>query len=124
MRKLLVLTSSIAFLAAACGDDVPPEPEISELDLACADSSQSGVDSQVLESVSVLVTDANRDLVGVDGTINGLQITLTDDDADERFTWSPPDEDEPMACSGEFVVSLSAFDEAGNTVNLYEIVEK
>jgi hypothetical protein len=124
MHKLLVLTSSIAVFAAACGDDVPPQPDMTELELACADTTQSGVDSQVLEAISVMVTDADRDLVGVDGTINGVQITLTDDDADERFTWSPPDDAEPIACSGELVVSLNAVDKAGHTANLYKVVEK
>jgi hypothetical protein len=120
------LTSCIAALSIACGEEepAPVAPEMTGLELECADSDQSGVDSQVLQMVSVMVTDDDRDLVGVDGTINGLQITLLDDDADELFTWSPPDSNEPMVCDGDFAVSLEAFDDAGNKTELYEIVEK
>lgn len=127
MHKLIVFSLCAAFatFAMACGEEeTSSEPELSELQVTCVDSSQEGVDSQVLESVSVRATDADRDLVSVEGTINSLQMVLTDEDADERFSWSPPDAPEPVICSGEFAVSVTAFDADDNRVDLFEIVEK
>lgn len=120
MRKVLILCGSLLILGTACGDDVPPEPEMTGLQFACSDTGAG----MHLDSLVVTVTDPNRDLVSVRGTINGAQITLTDEDADQQFTWSPPDGAAPVACSGEFVVSLTAHDKAGNQTTLYKVVEQ
>ncbi len=124
IRWLIVIGCLAALTTAACGDDVPPEPQMTGLELSCVDSGESGVDGQVLETLSVQVTDADRDLVSVKGTLNGVQITLADDDADERFTWSPASGDQPIACRGDLTVSLTAVDKAGHETTLFQIVQK
>ena len=120
---LIVLSTLAVSLSSACGD-APPEPELSGLRVDCAASSDPDVDGEVVEEVSVKVTDPNRDLIGVSGTINGVAITLGDDDADQRFSWSPPDNGQPMVCSGQLEVSVTAVDQAGHQASTFRIVEK
>jgi hypothetical protein len=125
----LICLGCAALLASACGDEPQPpvHPEFSDLQIVCgSDEAAQGVEGPIFEEIRVKVTDPDRDLVSVEGTLNGLQIALSDPDADLFYSWSPtPDpEAEPMSCDGEFVVSLEATDAEGHTTEMYEIVPK
>jgi len=109
---------------SACGDEpVEKFPEFSNLQIICADSADSSQGSLVTR-VEVSVTDPNRDLLSVRGTVNAVIVELVDPDADLVFTWSPPEEALPMSCEGDFVVSLEALDADGDSTEFYEIVSK
>lgn len=116
---------SVGLLAlSACGDEPPVEyPEFSELDVICGQSEDDDT-GLIVESVQVHVTDPNRNLVSVQGTINSLVVTLKDPDADLYFTWSPPESADPLACSGDFLVSLEAVDSEGTSTQFFETVSK
>ncbi len=118
---LLVAIGAVTLVTAGCGDAASAAPKISDLQVVCAASSDSGVDGKVLDTLSVKVTDPNRDLIGVNGTLNGAQMTLTDDDADLHFSWTPPGNAEPVACSGDFTVSIDAVDQAGHVGHFYKV---
>lgn len=123
-----------SLFSVACGEEEPPPPstppELSAAQVTCGEVSAEmaakyDVDYPVIQEVSVQVTDAERDLVSVSGNVNGYPITeLTDDDADLRFTWSPPNSLEPMVCRGEIVLSFQATDFDNNVSELAEIIEK
>lgn len=119
--RTLALPILLAALLAACGDDAPePEPPaVSELAISCEDSAQAG--QQVVTSVGARVSDPDRDLVSVTGTVNGTPMSLSDDDGDDVYTWAPP---EPMTCSGDFDVRITATDAEGNETRFDELVSK
>jgi len=122
IRWVAVCAALVAL--SACGDEPVEEfPEFSDLQIICADSSDSSQGSLVTR-VQVHVTDPNRDLLSVQGTVNGVIITLEDPDADLVFSWTPPEEALPMSCQGDFVVSLEALDADGDSTQFYEIVSK
>lgn len=114
----------LALLAlSACGDDPVESPEFSDLQIICEASSSSD-EGSIIKRVQVHVTDPNRDLLSVQGTINAVIITLEDPEADSYFAWSPPAEADPMSCDGDFVVSLEAVDADGDSTQFFEIVSK
>src|SRR5690554_1644351 len=120
-----VLISVCAALLAlsACGDEPVETPEFSDLQIVCAQSSSSD-EGLIVERVQVQVSDPNRELLSVKGSINSVLITLEDPDADLIFTWSPPASEAPMSCKGDFVVSLEATEAGGSSTQFYEIVSK
>ena len=110
-------------VGVGCGGADGDEPSVSNIAVECEDSGDPDV-GQVVKTVSVVVEDPDRDLVGVEGRVNGIQLTMTDDDADQLFTWSPPASSEPLACSGEFFIQITATDNAGNTSTKSNVIEK
>lgn len=110
-------------LAAGCGGADGDEPTVSGIAVECIDADDANV-GQVVSTVSADVSDPDRDLVGVEGRVNGVQLTLTDDDADERFTWSPPESSVPLACAGDFFIQITAADKAGNTTTRSTVINK
>ncbi|MGM0557744.1 MAG: hypothetical protein ACQEVA_15275 [Myxococcota bacterium] len=128
MRRFRILM--IAGLAAGavcigigCGGADGDEPTLSGIAVECEDSGDGDV-GEIVEAVSVRVDDPDRDLVSVDGRVNGIQVTLTDDDADGRFAWRPPESSEPLTCTGDFVVLVTATDKAGNTSTKTDVISK
>ena len=128
-----ILTTSLLSIGCGGEEEPPPPstpPELSAPQVTCGDATSEmaakyDVDYPVILEVSVQATDAERDLVLVTGNVNGYPITeLTDDDADLRFTWSPPNSLEPMVCRGEIVLSFQATDNDDNVSDLAEIIEK
>lgn len=117
----------VAGVAAAgllgCGGADGEPPSISNVAITCAEDSNRSV-GLVVEALAARVSDEDRDLVSVDGRINGLAVTLSDEDADQRFEWSPPESSEPLACSGDFFVELTARDSAGNTATKSNVITK
>ena len=71
------------------------------------------------------MTDPDRDLVSVQGNLNGVPLdALTDEDGDQRFTWTPPASLDPIACGGDMSLRLWATDLAGNTAEVVETIPK
>lgn len=106
------------FGVAGCGllDGAPPS--FSSPRMTCEDSSEDGVGNRVVTQVSVKVTDPNDDLAvgdGLEGTFNGLPITMVDDDADNRFTWRPGARENRILCDGTFELRVEASDAAGHS---------
>jgi hypothetical protein len=124
-RILLIagLASGAACVGVGCGGADGDAPSLSGIAVECEDSGDADV-GDVVSAVSVQVDDPDRDLVSVDGRVNGIQITLTDDDADGRFAWSPPESSEPLTCLGDFVVRVTATDKAGNTSTKTDVISK
>ncbi len=113
----------------ACGGDeepAPQPPQITELAIRCAPlSGNSAVDRDVVVELSALVSDPDRDLVRVEGNLNGVPLDeLSDDDGDQRFNWTPPASLDPIACSGQMNLRVWATDLAGNTAELVEAIAK
>lgn len=72
----------------------------------------------VVTSVSVRVTDPDRDLVtndddALEGTFEGLAIELTDENADQRFSWEPSEDRRGIECQGTHQLVVEARDAEG-----------
>jgi hypothetical protein len=120
---MAAMLSGATSVGLGCGGADGDEPTISGIGVECEDSGDADV-GQVVSAVTADVDDPDRDLVGVEGRVNGIQITMTDDDADREFTWSPPSSSEPLACTGDFFVQITAVDKAGNSSTKSAVVEK
>jgi hypothetical protein len=113
-------------LAACGGDDSGAPPTVSNPQVTCQSVEDMGY--EVVEQVSVEVSDANNNLVipgdGLEGQFDSLDIRLGDQDADGVFTWSPPmDQNEtPTACFGTFTLKVTARDSAGNVTEFSEAI--
>ena len=107
----------VALALSACGDDAGAAPAIDTPTVACdAPPGGSYADSDVVSEVSVRVNDADRDLVSVRASINGVQLgEITDDDGDLYFNWTPPAGFDPIICRGTLNVRVIATDIEGNT---------
>lgn len=113
---LAVAASCAAGALVGCGDEPQPTspPQISAPALTCYDV--EGQDYPLVDEVQVTITDPDGDLLSssVWGTVNGLVMELSDDDADQVYTWRPPREwDPPMVCRGEYTIIVSARDLEG-----------
>lgn len=134
--SILTLAITTITFGSACSEPEPEPPsdppvlEAPEVECgpATAEMAQAyDIDYPVILSVSVQVSDPQRDLVedSVRGEVNGYPIPLlTDDDADLRYTWTPPSELAPMVCRGEVVVRFEARDLDENTAEITEILTK
>lgn len=119
---LLTMLSSLG-----CGEEATSAaPKISTPELQCGQAPTSSfVDGQVIRELSVMVEDADRDLVSVKANLNGYDIeALTDDDADLRYNWTPEGSLDPMLCKGQIAVRVEAVDSEGNVTILNEIITK
>lgn len=128
MKFRLSATVMVAFMwFMSCGQEDPSNPPVlSNVAINCGDApNNSFVDVDVILEVLVDVSDLDRDLTSVRGSINGITMDkLTDNDADETFSWTPPSSVDPMICKGEIVVRLEATDRIGNTTKETEIIKK
>lgn len=135
ISRYALSVSLLAALAISCGEEPEPPPpstppEVTAPALECGEVSEQmnalyDVDYPVIQTVSVEVSDPERDLVSVSGAVNGYpMVELTDDDADLRYEWTPPSELDPMVCKGEVVLRFEARDLDGNTTELVEIITK
>ncbi len=112
---------ALATVVIGCGpqnDDTGDPPVIEEPDLVCDTVDGVNGGDPVVTSVSVRVTDPDRDLVtndngALEGTFEGLPIELTDEDADKRFTWEPSDERNGIECQGTHPLVVEARDAEG-----------
>ena len=119
---------TVAVMAAVgCGqeeEDPPEPPQFANPSITCADSQDPDVDGQIITAVSLEVTDPDRDLVTdegkLEGTFDSLPITLTDEDADQRFEWQPSDMENRIRCSGEHHLVVQATDAEGNEATFDE----
>lgn len=120
-----VLTCVMA-LSACGGDEESAKPTISQPEINCGDPpSDSFVDVQVIRELSVKVEDPDRDLLKVTANLNGYAIeALTDDDADQRFNWTPEANLDPMICKGQISVQIQAEDAEGNITVLSDVITK
>lgn len=110
-----------------CGEDDPSsKPIISDPQINCGDPpADSFADGQVIREFSVKVDDVDRDLLEVTANLNGYQIqALTDDDADQRFNWTPDANLDPMVCKGQISVQIQAKDAQGNITVLSDVIIK
>lgn len=127
MPLMFLLLMAFSLTLFACGDEeTGSAPEISDVQIKCGPApSSSYVDQEVVAELSVKIEDADRDLVRVTANINGYNISeLTDDDADLRYNWSPPNSLDPMLCKGELTVRVEATDNEGHVTLLSETVTK
>ena len=124
-------------VVTACGEEEEPPPPstpptIEAPQVECGElgeemSALYDLDYPVLQQVSVEVSDPERDLLDASlrGSVNGYPMTgFTDEDADLRYTWTPPEGLDPMVCQGEVVLRFMARDLDGNVAELNEIVTK
>lgn len=124
----IFLTLLVGFALAGCKKEPPPTypPEIVSAQVDCGDA--AGEDSPVVQSVGVEITDADRDLLAskIRVTVNGVPIEgLTDDDADDVYTWSPPTAwNPPMVCRGIFQFIVHVEDAEGHEVKTTLEVDK
>lgn len=122
-----ILCAMYLVLGLGCGEEEPPPnvPVISSPQVLCEGGSTG--EYPTVTEVSVVVTDDDRDLVSssVTGFINGLSMdSLADDDADDRFTWTPPVEfTPPLVCNAEFTIVIAASDAGGRTTEETLVVE-
>jgi hypothetical protein len=128
MTRLAVAAVAIALMSAGCKKEEEPTfpPEIPEATVTCTDA--SGQDYPVVEEIGVTIRDPDRDLVtdSIFVTANGLKLDeIADDDADDVFTWSPPNSwDPPMVCRGTFTIIAQATDTEGQHTKQTLEVEK
>lgn len=127
--KRIVRAAVFLTLLLSLGCSEEPEsaaPKISTPEIQCGDAPTSSfVDGQVIRELSVRVEDADRDLVEVKANLNGYDIeTLTDDDADLSYNWTPEGGLDPMLCKGQIAVRIEALDSEGNVTILNEIITK
>ncbi len=131
---VLICALGLSLALTACGEEEepPPEPstapEVTAAEVVCG-AVPDGADTlydydyEVIQEVSVQVVDPERDLLTVEGEVNGYPIPeLTDDDADQRYTWTPPAELDPLVCRGDVVLRFRAIDLDDNVAELSEIV--
>lgn len=120
------LACAAALLLAACGDsEESANPEFEDLQILCTSANNlEGVQGQIVKELRVLVTDPDRDLVSVTGTLNAIPMTLEDPDADLYYSWFPDQNDRVIACRGDFHVQLEAVDAAGNVTRFSQVVSK
>lgn len=139
-QRLLFAATSLLFLTTSlgCEEEEPPPPsdppELSAPEVTCGQPTEAqlaivydGYDSDVIQTVSVVIEDPQRDLLeeSVRGEVNGLPLsTLTDDDTDLRYVWTAPQDEAPIACGGEIVLRFWAEDSDGNKAELTEIITK
>ena len=114
-----------AGLMAGCGEAEPPTPpEFTNPKVTCEESGNPRIEEEVLTEVSVKITDPDRDLVvpegGFEATLDALQIKLTDEDADQRFSWKPSSENNRLVCNGDFELIVTAADAEGNEARFDE----
>lgn len=135
MLLLLLLSSAVTM---GCEEEEPPPPSdppvLSAAEVTCGKPTEAqlavvydGYDSDVIQTVSVMVEDPQRDFLeeSVRGEVNGLPITsLTDDDADLRYVWTAPQDEAPIACGGEIVLRFWAEDSDANKAELTEIINR
>jgi hypothetical protein len=110
----------VAAVATGCGsqdEDTGEPPTIEEPQIGCEAVDGVNDGDPVVTSVSVRVTDPDRDLVtdegALTGTFEGLAIELTDEDADQRFSWEPSDERSGIECQGTHQLMVEARDAEG-----------
>ena len=91
-HKCLCLLLFVSLLGFGCGDSDENPPEIDAPTVSCSTPpSDSYAETDIVSEISVRVQDPDRDLKSVTASANGVMLgTLTDDDADQRFNWSPP----------------------------------
>lgn len=120
------LMCAAALLLAACGDsEESANPEFDDLQLLCAAASNvEGVQGQIVKELRVMVSDPDRDLLSVTGTLNAIPMTLEDPDADLYYSWFPDQDDRVIACKGDFNVELEAVDAAGNVTRFSQVISK
>lgn len=116
-----------AGLLAGCGGDEPPTPpEFQNPRVACEESGNPRIDEEVVTEISVKIVDPDRDLVvpegGFEATLDGLQIALTDEDADQRFSWKPSTDTNRLVCNGAFDLIVTAADAEGNETTFDESI--
>ena len=136
---LLLIVCGLISTLLACQEPPPPPPpsdppEITAPEVICGAPTEAmranaayDVAFPVIQRVTVRIEDPQRDLLAesVRGEINGYPIpTLTDDDADLVYEWSPPAAQPPLVCKGEIVVRFEAEDLDGNKARLEEILTK
>ena len=125
-RRWASVGIAVAVMAAVgCGqeeEDPPEPPQFGSPSIACADSQDPDVDGQIITAVSIEVTDPDRDLASdeLEGTFDSLPISLTDEDADQRFEWQPSDMENRIRCGGEHHLVVHASDAEGNEATFDE----
>lgn len=128
MSRLAATALVFALMMTGCKKEEPPTypPEIPEATVTCTDV--SGQDYPLVEEIGVTIRDPDRDLVTdtIFVTANGLKLEeIADDDADDVFTWSPPNSwDPPMVCRGKFTIIAEATDAEGKYNKQTIVVEK
>ncbi len=113
--------AALATVVIGCGpqdEDTGGPPTIEEPQMSCETIDGVNDGDPVVTSVSVRVTDPDRDLVtndndALDGRFEGLPIELTDEDADQRFTWEASDERNGIECEGTKRLRVEASDSEG-----------
>lgn len=118
--RWLAALGLVAGVMSGCGQE--PEttpPSISNVTINCGMApTDSFVDVPVIREISASVEDPDRDLIRVEGSVDGILIeAFTDDDADRTYNWTPPTSLDPMRCDGQVTVRLKAIDQAGNVTD-------
>lgn len=135
---MLLLVGALLVISTGCKEEEPPPPSdppmLSAPEVTCGSPSEAqlaivydGYDADVIQTVSVIVEDPQRDYLEetLRGELNGLPLTtLTDDDADLRYVWTAPQDEAPIACGGEIVLRFWVEDSDGNKAELTEIVTR
>jgi len=121
-----------ALLAAivGCGgeeEDPPEPPQFANPEIECAESQDPDVDGRIVSKVSIEITDPDRDLLtdgdgGPEGTFDSLPIALTDEDADQRFSWQPSEMENRIRCEREHHLVVHARDAEDNEATFDERV--
>ena len=128
IRSIGPFAAVIVLIASACKKEEIPTfpPTIESAQVTCGDA--SGEDAQVVQEIGVKITDPDRDLLtdSILVTANGLVLEgLSDDDADDIYTWSPPTSwNPPMICRGIFQFIVQVRDAEGHEVKATLEVDK
>lgn len=128
------MTLGVAALVAAivgCGEeeDPPEPPQFAAPIIECADSQDPDVEGRIVSEVSIQITDPDRDLLtdgedAPEGTFDSLPIVLTDEDADQRFSWQPSEMENRIRCEREHHLVVHARDAEGNEETFDERITK
>lgn len=121
------VVAALATVVIGCGpqnEDTGDPPVIEEPDLICDTVDGVNGGDPVVTSVSVRVTDPDRDLVtndndALDGRFEGLPIVLTSDEKPyQRFVWEPSDDRNGIECQGTHQLVVEARDSKGHQTTL------
>ncbi len=126
-RKYSCLFVVVSFVGFGCGGDDENPPDIDAPTVTCgAPPDGSYAETDIVTEISVRVQDPDRDLSteGVSASANGTMLgELSDDDADQRFNWTPPVGFGPIICRGTLSIRVVAEDVRGNGAERTEKID-
>lgn len=126
MKRMVLMLLLVGSVGCKKEEEPTFPPEIVSAQVNCGEA--SGEDSPVVETFGVEIVDQDRDLLtdSLQVTVNGIRVDgMTDDDADDVYTWAPPTSwNPPLVCRGIFQFIVQVRDAEGHEVKMTLEVDK